>query len=377
MSIVTRTDSKGRKRFHARVHRGAGKYETGPTRDTEREAKIDEGELLKKPKRAPERTVAAICDWFTETYPRRARPRTGKPPRDSTVQTAKYAVDAFRQAFGVKRPGDLTREDLKTWLAESPWAAPAVKTMMADALDSELVTSNPLQGMTVKRSHGRRHIEVPTLEEVYSLAECAVEEHGEYGVTFGSMILFFAFTCMRPGEVFALEHGDIDGQEIHVRRSLGRTGQTTAPKNDKARTIVFPSAARDALSGMPRQLSADLVFTTKRGRRFTEGVLGEYWRPVRSRFVGGLSETRRRALDPPENRLVPYTLRHFGATYLLSLGLTPWDVAIQMGHEDGGQLVMQRYGHPSREAARERIRRAVDPAPVSELWSVDGRAQDG
>lgn len=30
-------------------------------------------------------------------------------------------------------------------------------------------------------------------------------------------------------------------------------------------------------------------------------------------------------------------------------------VSVQLGHEDGGTLVMSRYGHPSKEAARERL----------------------
>ena len=37
---------------------------------------------------------------------------------------------------------------------------------------------------------------------------------------------------------------------------------------------------------------------------------------------------------------------------LLERGATPWDVAVQLGREDGGQLVMERYGHPSEAAAR-------------------------
>jgi hypothetical protein len=40
---------------------------------------------------------------------------------------------------------------------------------------------------------------------------------------------------------------------------------------------------------------------------------------------------------------------------LLERGVTPWDVAIQLGHTDGGQLVMERYGHPSEAGARARL----------------------
>jgi hypothetical protein len=33
-------------------------------------------------------------------------------------------------------------------------------------------------------------------------------------------------------------------------------------------------------------------------------------------------------------------------------------VSVQLGHEDPGALVMSRYGHPSKEAARERLQGA-------------------
>jgi integrase len=42
-----------------------------------------------------------------------------------------------------------------------------------------------------------------------------------------------------------------------------------------------------------------------------------------------------------------YELRHFCATHLLELGVSHADVAVQLGHTDGGALVMCTYGHPS------------------------------
>ena len=43
-----------------------------------------------------------------------------------------------------------------------------------------------------------------------------------------------------------------------------------------------------------------------------------------------------------------YKLRHDAATMLLERGVSPADVAVQLGHTDGGALVMARYGHPLR-----------------------------
>jgi integrase len=48
-----------------------------------------------------------------------------------------------------------------------------------------------------------------------------------------------------------------------------------------------------------------------------------------------------------------HDLRHFCATQLLELGLSHFDVSVQLGNTDGDALVMERYGHPSVDAAKE------------------------
>jgi integrase len=62
---------------------------------------------------------------------------------------------------------------------------------------------------------------------------------------------------------------------------------------------------------------------------------------------------RERAGGLPDIRW--HDLRHFCATQLLELGLDHFAVSVQLGHEDGGALVMSRYGHPSKDAARSRL----------------------
>jgi integrase len=53
-----------------------------------------------------------------------------------------------------------------------------------------------------------------------------------------------------------------------------------------------------------------------------------------------------------------HDLRHFCATQLLELGLDHFAISIQLGHTDGGALVMERYGHPSVDAAKRRLLQA-------------------
>jgi integrase len=232
-----------------------------------------------------------------------------------------------------------------------------VRAMFGDAVRDGLAPSNPFSNLRLGQSRGRRDLVALTEAELHELAQCALQVHGAYGPTFQAMILFAAYAGIRPGELFALEHDDIDLEslEVFVRKNVDATGQVKLPKNDRQRKVILPPPARDALLSMPRRVDTPYIFTTTRGRRFSKPALNLYWNPVRAAF------------GRPKMHF--YELRHFCATHLLALGVSHADVAVQLGHTDGGKLVMSTYGHPSDVAARERLKRAftpsVTPLPVA------------
>jgi len=77
---------------------------------------------------------------------------------------------------------------------------------------------------------------------------------------------------------------------------------------------------------------------------------------------------RRRLLDDPDDRFDFYELRHFGASYMLNeLELEPWVIAEQLRHTDGGRLVLELYGHPDRNKAIDRMRRAYAEPTVTPI----------
>jgi hypothetical protein len=45
------------------------------------------------------------------------------------------------------------------------------------------------------------------------------------------------------------------------------------------------------------------------------------------------------------------------------MGVDHFAVSVQLRHHDGGKLVMERYGHPSREAAKDRLLAAFRADP--------------
>jgi hypothetical protein len=49
------------------------------------------------------------------------------------------------------------------------------------------------------------------------------------------------------------------------------------------------------------------------------------------------------------------------------LGLDTRDIALQLGHQDGGELVRELYGHPDAKLARDRVREASRQAPAAPM----------
>jgi integrase len=147
---------------------------------------------------------------------------------------------------------------------------------------------------------------------------------------------------MRAGELQGLHWDDVDTETIRVRRARKRDGSYGPPKNGRERTVAFLPPAR-VLDAVPRRPDA-FVFHSPRGKELDQGSHFYAWREARA--TAGLRHVRW------------HDWRHFCATQLLELGLDHFAVSVQLGHTDGGALVMARYGHPSEDAARSRL---LDP----------------
>lgn len=196
----------------------------------------------------------------------------------------------------------------------------------------------------LEQPRGRKDLTALTEGEVRQLADLALESCGPYGSQFRAMILFAAYVGLRPAELFALERTDVRGDEVVIRQAVGGDGEIKKPKNGRERIVILPPPAAAALRDLVVWPDLPWLFLTSRGQRFSKNSHYYYWRPVRALFG-------RPGMDF-------YELRHFCATHLLELGVSHADVAVQLGHTDGGRLVMETYGHPTELGARERLKRA-------------------
>ncbi len=299
-------------------------------------------------------TCAEFSAFWLEQYPRGA---------GATRRTYRYGVKDFAEEFGRVRLADVDRLSARAWALKAPQSnVRVVRAMLNDTINDGVHPGpNPFANLRLEQSRGRKDLVALTVEGLDTLADTALRVGGEFGPTFRAMILFSAYVGLRPGEMFALERRDVGRDEVRIRQNLDGTGTIKAPKNGLERVVVLPPPAREALADVPARLDVPWLFVTPRRRRFSKSSLYYYWNPVRAAFG-------RPGMDY-------YELRHFCATHLLEMGVSHADVAVQLGCTDGGALVMSTYGHPSDDAARERLKRAYSQAVIP--ISAADRSQKG
>jgi integrase len=341
----------------------------GGTFDTQEEAlkaalaKLDERRQL-----LAVETVESFATRWVRDYPR---------PKPSTNDCYARIARNFAREFGRRKLHQVDRREARAYALAHRGDTFALQAMFSDAILEGLALSNPFAKLRIPRGRGRRDIVAIAAEELDMLAELALSEHGlEFGSVFRSLVVFAAYTGLRPGELCGLDWSDVDfeAEAVGVERQLYR-GTVQTPKSGEQRQISLLPTAAVALRAMtpraprPRCLvtGGEIVFPSKSGKRLTVGTIGIAWRPVRQAFEEQLAPPRRERLTE-SGGLDFYALRHFCATMLVEAGVPDWVAARQLGHQDGGRLVRLVYGHPREEVALAQLRAVFEkddePAPA-------------
>jgi integrase len=335
MAIIPRGEGKGR-RYGVRVPRD-GKPKWIGTRPTLREARQLEREALMW---VAEPTAGPVCDVFAGQWLEQ------KHAKDSTKAQYRRALNGFRDDFQGRRMADVSRADAFDWASENRWRADVVRAVFEHARKLDLIASNPFSGLRLPQSRGRKDLHPLSVADVDRLARVAQEAHGEdYGHVMAAFVLFTAYTGMRPGEVYALEWGDIDvpAREVHVQRRLYE-GRVDLPKGNRTRRIALAPQAQFALRDVGT--TSGLVFRGKLGRMLSAERMNNTDRAkVKGQPVGApygywtlVEEAFGRPVDIAE-------LRHFCGHHLyVTLNRPARVVAAQLGHRTP-RLVEERYGH--------------------------------
>ena len=118
---------------------------------------------------------------------------------------------------------------------------------------------------------------------------------------------------------------------------------------EHVRTIALTDSARDRLLRLPHE--SEFAFSTLRGTHYTPSARSPHWNRVRCSAGFGNVD------------LYVATRHYFGWYTPNILELPAHVIALHFGHQDGGELVRENYGHPDARIARDPVRDAFRQAP--------------
>jgi integrase len=248
-----------------------------------------------------------------------------------TAREYRQAAAAILEGVGNPEARNLTRAQVRNWLASSPLSKKRLDNLLiplrgalAQAVDDGILEKNILHGFRFKRIDSpRKEIDPFTPEEIEALGR----------VSNGNLWTFWAWTGLRSGEVIGLQWADVDAGSgtVQVRRAI-RLGRTKAPKTAAGtRVLHLLPPARGCLGN---QTSGD-----SRSAVFTNPNTGKDWHEAKA-----LARAFRKACKEAGVRYrYVYQLRHSFASRALSSGENPLWVARYMGHTDVG-MVTRHYG---------------------------------
>lgn len=317
MTIIRRKTRTGKTRYAVKLDRPGRRQEWLGTYDTIAEARKVEAKA-----RLGAGPRAMTCDRYAEHWLEGYEGRV----KQSSYDTAASALAKFIADFRGIPLAQLDRVQAEKWARKNAWRVPVVVTVLNAAVEARQIDRNPFRGLS-RKGPGRRDVAPLTAPEVDELARIAHRLHGQ---GLASFVSFTAYTAMRVGEVFALQWADVDfdRNRVNVARRVYR-GRLDLPKSNRKRQIVLTPPARDAL--LPLDRATEWVFLGAHGQRLSQSALSYRWRGIEAAFG---------------RKVTPHELKHFAGHYLyVTLGLPDRVVAAQLGHNDGGKLVRELYGH--------------------------------
>jgi len=210
----------------------------------------------------------------------------------------------------------------------------ALSTVLSEAVEDEIITSNPILGMFRKQRHGEQTATPdvnPMAWEQLRAFERAIDtmiEDGVLHVRYAMLFTLMVKTGLRPGEALALKPGDVDvhRRKLKVERALTLNGRIKPTKTAETRMV-------DLSLWLAERLREYLLWleTESLERGGSEWLFpGDAWGVLDERQTRKVFYRILKRAELPEFRV--YDLRHTFASLLLSAGVPLLYVSKQLGH---------------------------------------------
>jgi integrase len=173
------------------------------------------------------------------------------------------------------------------------------------------------------------------------------------------MVVFAAATGLRPSELFALEHRDIDcaAGVVYVRRAFANGRLKNTKTRLSTRAVPLQAIALEALDLLPASENP-ILFPNSRGGHIDFRSFGRrHWKPAQ--IAAGI-EPLRHLYDP----------RHTHATFALRAGVSVFAVSRFMGSSIA--MIDRHHGHLARDS-REHAVSLLDALAIERAVDLGGR----
>jgi integrase len=330
----------------ARLHKAPSTFDTREDAEawlTDVRRQISRGEWSAKPRRDRALTLERYADMWLEG--RTLKPRT----------RAHYRALLDRQIlpeFGQVPLGQIDSDDVRDWWITLGATRPTLRshaygllrTILATALQDQLVERNPCHIRGAGTASRKHHVRPATLEEFDVLVLATPDKY--------RAMMMLAFWCaLRFGELAELRRHDIDMKKgvIQVRRGVVRAGGELiigTPKSSAGiRDVAIPP---HVLPQLERHMADHaqpgkdgLLFPAANGGHLAPSTLYRSYYPARV------------AAGRPDLRF--HDLRHTGAVLAAQSGATLADLMGRLGHSTSGAAM--KYQHTAEARDLELARR--------------------
>jgi integrase len=273
----------------------------------------------------------------------------GRPIKARTREHYQAILDEhLTETFGNRQLSTIKPKDVRDWHAETLADKPTMRshaysllrTIMASAVNDELIDANPCRITGAGRAKRVHKIRPASVEELATLTAAMPER-------LRLMVMLASWCALRFGETVELRRGDIDlsDEVIRIRRAAVRTKgayAVTTPKSDAGlRDVAIPPhiipQIENHLANYVATKRDSLVFPNESGGHIQPSTLYRHWYKARK--------------AAKRDDLRWHDLRHSGAVLAAATGASLAELMARLGHSTP-QAAM-RYQHAAQGRDRE------------------------